>query len=242
MITIIIVAIIVFLGLFSSIIYLAKRFLISNSEHYSNASISIYNIVAAIGLIATGIWAFSTFNLLNQRDIAQSQYEELQLKIKSVESSKISLSTEVVDYAGTKTEIKSKGVIIKVKLTNVGNTAVEFDLSKSPLKIYEVEAQDIKIGYKKVYKPSIYSKLAPLNGKSKNVPLSKFVSLTSSERELSYFAVLPINKMYYITFITEAGDLSSSEINKSDSTKNKIPQCNNKVQCKWFSAKYIYLQ
>jgi len=218
--------------------FLMRKLSINCADGFSNLGSGLYHFVATMGLVAAGIWTISTFNLLHQKDIAEAQYKELQYKLKNIESSKISLATEVVDYQGMGSNGNSKGLIIKIKLTNVGNTPIEFDLSNTPLKIYEIAAQDTRMGYTKLYKPIIYSELAEMGGSKKNRPLSKFVSLTSSERELNYFAVLPSNKMYYIAFKTEAGDLSL--IPETD--KNNVPQCDSEEQCKWFVSKYLYLK
>ena len=214
----------------------------NSADEYSTASTAIYNIVAAVSIVVAGVWAISTFDLLKQRDIAQVQLKELKSKLKNIESSKIEVNTEVVDYQGAEPDKKNKGLIIKVKLTNVGNTPIEFDLSKSPLKIYEVEAQGVEMGYNTVYEPVIFSELASMDDKEGSTPLTKFVSLMSSERTLSYFAVLPKNKMYYIVFKTEAGDLAQQDDELNDGEEKGVPQCDSDAQCKWFVSKYLYLK
>ncbi|MBB1425396.1 hypothetical protein H5181_02845 [Shewanella sp. SG44-2] len=126
----------------------------------------------------------------------------------------------------------------------MGNSSINFDLSKSPLKIYEVLSEDIKIGYTKLYEPQIFTELAQIGSKEKNTPLDAFVSLISSERTLSYFTVLPANKMYYIVFKTEAGDLSNHEdsIDKLTSGKKDSLKCDSDTKCKWFASKFIFVE
>lgn len=159
---------------------------------------------------------------------------------------KLELSTEVVPYSDSLGLSKnvSKGLIVKVKITNMGNSSINFDLSKSPLKIYEVLSEDIKIGYTKLYEPQIFTELAQIGSKEKNTPLDAFVSLISSERTLSYFTVLPANKMYYIVFKTEAGDLSNHEdsIDKLTSGKKDSLKCDSDTKCKWFASKFIFVE
>ena len=204
----------------------------TNAEKHFNNSTSVFNIVTAIGIVASGAWAFSTFDLLNQRDLAEAQLADLKEKAKSIESSKIQLLTEVVEYQGIDARSNSKGLIVKIKLTNVGDKPIEFDLSASPVKIYEIAAQGTDMGFVKLYKPVIFSELAAMGGKERNTPLDKFVSLTSSERELNYFAVLPSLKMYYIVFST-----------KTDRAEDdKLTACDKPTGCKWFASKYIYLK
>ena len=199
---------------------------------YPKLSETVYNFVAAISIVAAGVWAISTFNILNQRDIAQAQLTELKEKLKNVESSKIELSTEVVNYEGINKDEHSKGVIVKIKIVNVGNTPIEFDVSKSSVKIYQIEAQGVEMGYSKLYEPQIISELAEIGGDSESTPLTSFVSLTSSERVLSYFAVLPKNRMYYIVFSTKPIELKNDGLTK----------CEELSGCKWFVSKYIYLE
>lgn len=229
----------------SLVIFIAYMYLFRsgmNSERHFNNSTSIYNIVTAIGIITAGVWAFSTFDLLHQRDIAQEQLIDLKKKSKSIESSKIELHTEVVDYKGYSLEDddekkeeaadENKGLIVKVKITNVGDKAIEFDLSNSPMKIYEIAVHETSAGYLKLYKPIIYSEIDAMGGKKGNTPLNKFISLTGSERELNYFLVLPINRMYYIVFSTESDHISDDD----------VISCKDTNSCKWFVSKYIYLE
>ncbi len=212
-----------------SVLYILKKF---NTDSASTASVAVYHIVAAISIVVAGVWAFTSFDLLNQRDIAQAQLTELKEKLKNVESSKIELSTEVVNYTGVQTEKESKGLIVKVKLVNVGNTPIEFDISKSALKIYQIEARGTEMGYSKLYEPEVISELAQLGAKEESTPLTSFVSLTSSERVLSYFAVLPKDKMYYVVFSTKADNFKSDDVKK----------CESKSGCKWFVSNYLFLE
>jgi hypothetical protein len=218
-----------------AVFYYVRKYNSNTANNYSTASTAIYNVVAAISIMAAGIWAISTFDLLNQRDIAQAQLKELKDKLKNIESSKIELITEVVDYAGADTKTKSKGLIVKIKLTNVGNTPIEFDLSNYPVKIYEVAAKGVDMGYMKMYEPTLFSKLAPINGNDENTPLTSFVSLMSSERSLSYFAVLPSKKMYYVVFSTQANFFDEDE------DEDEFKACDKEAGCKWFVSKYLYL-
>lgn len=223
-----------YLGSFALLILIILVFVLLKKipNDYSKASEALYNFVAAISIVVAGVWAISTFNILNQRDIAQAQLTELKEKLKNVESSKIELSTEVVNYEGINKDERSKGLIVKIKIVNVGNTPIEFDVSKSSVKIYQMEAQGVEMGYSKLYEPQIISELAEIGGDSESTPLTSFVSLTSSERILSYFAVLPKNKMYYIVFSTKPVDLKNDELTK----------CEELSGCKWFVSKYIYLE
>jgi len=228
--TLVIVALVVSIVLILVLLYIFRD--AGNAENYFNNSTSVFNIITAVGIVMSGIWAFSTFDLLNQRDIAQAQLIDLQKKAKSIESSKIQLSTEIVDYRGVGSGKDHKGLIVKVKLTNVGNKPIEFDLTNSPMKIYEIAAQGTEMGFLKLYKPVVFSSLASMGGSGENTPLDKFISLTSSERELSYFAVLPSNKMYYIVFSTQSGNIVDED----------VEACDKPAGCKWFVSKYIFLK
>jgi actin-related protein len=264
-------------------------------ERFSGFASGIYNIVAAIGLVAAGIWAVTNFELLkqqesaqesleliesqkklvqfellkqqesaqesleliesqkklvqfellkqqesaqeslklieSQKNLAQKQYEELLVKISNVEASKIEISSEVVDYQGYYDKFDHKGLSVRVKLVNLGTVPIKFDLSKGVLKIYEVNADGIKSGYSKLYEPLVISRLAPMGDPSGSTPLTDFVLLTSAERTLSYFAVLPIGKLYYIVFKTQAQDLQGASKKECDKVNG----------CSWFVSKYIYL-
>jgi hypothetical protein len=229
-----------------SFLFIGIKFLPSiTGERFSGFASGIYNIVAAIGLIAAGIWAVTNFELLKQQDsaqeslkliesqknLAQKQYEELLIKISNVEASKIEISSEVVDYKGFYNKADHKGMSIKVKLVNLGAAPIKFDLSKGVLKIYEVNADGIKSGYSKLYEPLVISLLAPMGDPLGSTPLTDFVLLTSAERTLSYFAVLPTSKLYYIVFKTKAQDLQGASKKECDKVNG----------CSWFVSKYLYL-
>lgn len=195
----------------------------NNIESHSIKSTAVLNFVSAVSIILAGAWTFSTFDLLHQRDIAEEQYEELLRKSRNIESSKIALKTEIVNYDFRKNG--SKGLIINILLTNVGNSTIHFDLSKNPVTVYEVIAEGDKIGYTKTYKPNLYAQLAEIGTVEENTPLDKFILLTSSERELSYFVSLPSDKLYYVVFSTENS-------NAEDCGKEK---------CSWIVSNYIYV-
>lgn len=193
-----------------------------NIESHNIKSTAVLNFVSAVSIILAGAWTFSTFDLLHQRDIAEKQYEELLRKSRNIESSKIALKTKVVNY---NVEGKgSTGLIINVLLTNVGNSTIQFDLSDHPVTVYEVIAQGDKIGYTNIYRPNLYSKLAKIGSSGENIPLDKFILLTSSERELSYFVSVPSDKMYYVVFSTE-------NTNAEDCGEER---------CSWILSDYVY--
>jgi hypothetical protein len=215
-------------------------------ERFSHIASGVYNVVAAIGLILAGMWAVANFELLKQQEqaqktleltqgqtkLAQKQYEELLVKISNVEASKIEISTEPLDYKGYYDKDNHRGMSVNVRLVNLGGAPIKFDLGKGVLKIYEVNADGIKSGYQKLYEPRVISQLAQIGGKERSTPLTDFVLLTSAERTLNYFAVLPTNKLYYIVFKTKAQDLHGASKKECDKVNG----------CSWFVSKYLYLK
>ena len=121
---------------------------------------------------------------------------------------------------------------IQVRLVNLGGAPIKFDLSKGVLKIYEVNVDGIASGYSKLYEPLIISRLAPMGDTLTSTPLTDFVLLSSAERTLSYFAVLPTSKLYYIVFRTKAQDLQGASKKECDKVNG----------CSWFVSKYLYLE
>lgn len=228
-------------------LFISIKFLPSISgERFSSFASGTYNIVASIALVGAGTWAVINFELLkqkeqaeeslklitNQKSLAQKQYEELLKKISNVEASKIEISTEIINYKGYYKKANQKGMSINVKLVNLGDSPIKFDLSEGVLKIYEVNAEGIESGYQKLYEPSIISELAGMGDPAGSTPLRDFVLLSSAERTLSYFAVLPINKLYYIVFKTKAEGLQGASKKECDKANG----------CSWFVSKYLYLE
>jgi hypothetical protein len=243
-----IIVIIIAILLFISIALLLFRKYLPNltGVSFDSYTSGVYNIVAVIGLVAAAIWAISNFELLkqqeqanetlklteNQTKLAQKQYDELLAKISNVEASKIEIHSEIIDYKGYYDKPNHKGMSIKIRLVNLGGTPIKFDLGKGVLKIYEVNADGIKSGYQKIYEPQVISQLARMGDPAGSTPLTDFVLLTSAERTLNYFAVLPANKLYYIVFKTKAQDLQGASKEECDKVNG----------CSWFVSKYLYLE
>jgi hypothetical protein len=223
---------ITFLVLIGICTYALKKVNMSNSGQYADLSSVLNNVIIALSIVCTGIWTISTFDLLNQREMAATQLKELRNKAKDIESSKIEISTEIVEYKGAYPDSGKKGLIVNIKIKNQGNSAIDFNLKDFPLKVYQIEADDTDVGYTKQYELNVLSKVGKLGDKKELFTrLDNLVSLVSSEKVLSYFAVLPKNKMYYIVFSLKAHDTES------------IDEANCQVnECKWFASKYIYLK
>jgi hypothetical protein len=206
------------------------------SPRLSELAAAFQNITVVISILAAGLWAIYTFDALNQRQEAELKYRELQKKIEDTESSTIKLGATIVNYKSSVNNGQT-GLIIEVTITNKGTTRIEYDLSKSPLKIYKVEAQGDKMGYSTLLEPTLFSVVAPLGQKEiKSTPLQKWVSLTESSRTLSYFVTVDTESLYYIVFSSPNMKTDEKEV-ESSTTK-----CSPEDDCMWFVSKYMYVE
>lgn len=206
-----------------------------DSEKHSHYASAFQNIIIVLSIICTGAWTIQTFDVLQQKERAAADLEELQERINNTESTNISISTQIVDYNSEGNDKDEKGLIIDITIKNQGKSKISFDLSDYPLKIYTVAASGSKVGSKGVLTPKLYSSLAEVSTynnvktNGKNIPISRWISLASSERTLSYFVTLKSNEMYYIVFSSKAKNI--------DTVKDEC----NADKCNWFVSKYIYV-
>ncbi|WP_299795154.1 hypothetical protein [uncultured Shewanella sp.] len=207
----------------------------AQGEKYSAFASAFQHLFVVISIIFTAAWTLQTFDVLNQKEKAEADLKELQERINNTESTNIIIDTQVVDYVVNKE--RERGVIIDVTIKNQGKSKVSFDLSNSPLKIYQVEASGVKIGSKEVLKPKLYRDLAELGRggakpKGKNVPIDRWISLASSERTLSYFVTLKESEMYYIVFSSKAIGMQSIDAECHGESES---------ECDWFVSKYFFV-
>lgn len=215
-------------------LYVSKKWS-HDSEKYSHYASAFQNIIIVLSIVCTGAWTIQTFDVLQQKERAAADLEELQERITNTESTNILINTQIVDYNSEGNDNDEKGLIIDVTIKNQGKSKVSFDLSDSPLKVYTVAASGSKVGSKGVLTPKLYSSLAEVStsdnvkANGKNTPINRWISLASSERTLSYFVTLKPNEMYYIVF--------SSTAKNVDTVKDEC----NEDKCNWFVSKYIYV-
>jgi hypothetical protein len=205
----------------------------SESEKHSHYASALQNIVIVISIICTGAWTIQTFGVLQQKEKASADLKELHKRINNTESTNISIKTQVVNYDSVNDN--KTGLIVEVTIKNQGKSKISFDLKDSPLKIYKVVAEGSKIGSTEVLTPKVYSELAQVTTseaskpKGENIPLDRWISLSSSERTLSYFVTLEKSSMYYIVFSTKALEM--------DTLKKECEE----QSCNWFVSKYVYI-
>lgn len=207
----------------------AKKNTVEATTKLSEVSTSLQNIAIVASILGSALWVIHTFDILQQKDKAQAELKEIQERIQNTESSNISLSTTVVNYLGYDKKPNTKGLIVDVKIKNQGKTKLTLDLSNSPLKIYQVEASGSQMGYTKLLEPVNYSKLAKLGSSDQSTKLDRLISLTSSEKTLSYFVTVESDKMYYIVFSSKALNID-----------NLKEECSDTV-CNWFVSKYLFI-
>lgn len=201
----------------------------------SDFSTIFHNIISAFAIIVGGLWVLISFNLLQQvetanrnLDLKEQEITEKQLSIDNTEASIISIDHKIIDYQSPNLE-GTQGLIIEVKIKNSGKSRLIFNLDEYPLTVYNIEAKDHMIMKKKEIKPIVYSSIGSKGDGEKSRPLSKFISLKSSERVLSYFVTVEKNELYYITF--------KSQLDSADSAQKICGQ----EECNWFVSKYIYI-
>ncbi|KHT48367.1 hypothetical protein RJ43_19295 [Alteromonas macleodii] len=209
-----------------------------DSNRALELSTTVQNIILACSLFATGFWVIYTYDVLEQREKAEVELKEIKRKIKDVESSNISISTEVVDY-NVENDKDQTGLIINVNIVNKGNTKNVYDLLPTPLKVYKVYAQGDEMGYEKLLTPTLYHHLGSVyDPNSESIPLESLDSLTYSSKTLSYFVTVDKKGLYYIVF--SAKDPKTIEsIEESDGTTSTI--CPDKQVCDWFVSKFVFI-
>lgn len=200
-------------------------------------------IVIGLGIIASGIWAFHTFDTLLQKDRALAdlqkaeaelqkteadlnktkvEFKELQERIKGVDSSVIELK---VEQFGTD---KGTALLIDAVIQNTGTNDVNMSWSESPLKVYKVKYRGDELKGESSFRPLLYDQLQDQTTNKKSF-IQNVKLFVGAKKSLSFFVELNEQGLYYIVF----------EANVEASVKDKLDSNNGKPV--WFASKYIYI-
>lgn len=225
----------IFILFICSYIFFHKRRDISTTKP-SDFSTIFHNFISALAIIIGGLWVIASFNLAKQvetanqnLDLKKKEIEEKQLLIDNTEASIISIDHKVINYHSPESP-NTMGLIIEVKIKNSGKSRLTFNLDKNPLTVYNIEAKDHMLLKKRALNPIVYSTIGSKSDGEKSRPLSKFISLKSSERILSYFVTVDKDELYYITFKSQL-----------DSTESAEKICGQE-DCSWFVSKYVFIE
>lgn len=212
----------------------------------------VHNFSLGGALVGGLIWTAITFGVLGSKDKAEAELaearakiSEIEMKIKGNAASNIDIHYEVANETESGT-----GVIVEVIINNTGTKEIRFDLSGTPLLVYDVIAKEDKVASKDVLTPQFLEHIGyGNNNQSKAFP--DLVLLPGVKKTLSFFVMLEKEKVYYVVFqapaeegllageekkVNQADDKLCAD-NRSESVKKK-----NMKRLSWFASKYIHVE
>ncbi|EHR5764369.1 TPA: hypothetical protein NKT21_005080 [Vibrio parahaemolyticus] len=202
----------------------------------ANWTESIHFVIIAVGIVVSGYWAYHTFDILSQKEVAEAnlaktnsdlekaklELKELRAKIDGTISSDISIDVEQHTLSNNKI-----GLIISVTVKNNGTQDIDMTWEKTPLKVYKLAYKEDLIANKEVQTPYLYRSLKTKNEED-NVSINNLYLFVGAQKSLSFFVEVEPNNLYYITF----------ESKVDASTKNNLDQ-HGKTGV-WLSSKYVF--
>ena len=193
---------------------------------------SFQHLVVAFSIIVSGVWVYSTFVLLNEKEKAEvqidktkSELEKMTLELEQLKalidaniSSNITISANTVENTG------KLGFIVEAKIRNTGSRPVTMTWERSPFIIYKVAYENEIQANSKEYHPHIYQNLT--RGEVKYV--SELYLLVGAEKNLSTYIELESCGLYLVMFKAKP-DNQLIEQSKKTNEKEGL----------WFASKYF---
>lgn len=184
-------------------------------------------MVLTVAILVGSIWALYTFDVLHQKDKAVAELKEIRDRIKGTNASNISISAETFPL-----DEGRFGILASVLIQNTGTKGIFIDWSseETPLLIYKVRIENgDSLFFEKLYRPKIY---APFNvEKKKKEHYKSLYLLVGAKKELSFYAEVEKEGVYYLTFSAQTDHKLEGEI-KEESGQT----------AEWFSSKYIKIE
>ncbi|MCS0292958.1 hypothetical protein [Vibrio alginolyticus] len=204
----------------------------------ANWAESFHFVIIALGIIASGFWAYHTFDILSQKDAAEAslaktnsdlekaklELKELRDKIDGTISSDITIDVEQHTLSNDKT-----GLIINVTVKNNGTQDIDMTWKKTPLKVYKLAHKGDLIANRGAMTPYLYRSLKTTNTES-NVSINNLFLFVGAKKSLSFFVEVEPNNLYYITFESEVD--AATQTSLEEHGKSGI----------WLSSKFFFVE
>lgn len=199
---------------------------------------SVHYLMIAIGIVVTGFWGYHTFEILSQRETAETnlaktnsdlekaklEFKELKDRIDGTISSDISIDIEQVPVSESK-----PGLIISVTVKNNGTQDIDMIWSKSPLKVYKVAYKGDRIASLDVMEPYLYRSIKASESE-RTVFIDNLHLFIGAKKVLSFFTEVESGGLYYITFESQVDSVTKGTLDKTGKTGV------------WLSSKYYFVR
>lgn len=204
----------------------------------SNWVESLHFFIIAVGIVVSGIWAFYTFDILSQREVAEAslkktnsdlekarlELKELRDKIDGTISSDITIDIEQHDLDSSK-----KGIIINVTIKNNGTQDIDMTWENTPIKIYKLKHKDDLVASSEVLTPYLYRSLKT-NDNESNISINNLYLFVGAKKSLSFFVKVEPMTLYYIAFESQVD--ATTKKNLKQQGKSGV----------WLTSKYIFVK
>ncbi|MDX7852967.1 hypothetical protein [Aeromonas caviae] len=206
----------------------------------ANWAESIHFFVIALGIIVSGAWAFHTFDILSQKEVAEAnlqktnsdldkaklELQELRDKIDGTISSDIMIDVEQHALSDNKV-----GLIINVTVKNNGTQDIDMTWNATPIKVYKLNHKNDLVSSQGVLQPPLYRSLKTKNIKDeKNVSINNLYLFVGAKKNLSFFTEVEAGNLYYIAFEAEVDAAIKNSLKKHGKTGV------------WLSSRYIFVK
>ncbi|QJY35192.1 hypothetical protein HOO69_00615 [Vibrio europaeus] len=204
----------------------------------ANWAESVHFVIIAFGIVVSGFWAYHTFDILSQKEVAEAslaktnsdlekaklELKELREKIDGTISSDITIDVEQNELAGKKT-----GLIINVTVKNNGTQDIDMTWEKTPLRVYKLAHKDDLVANKGVLTPYLYRSLKTSKDED-NVSINNLYLFVGAQKTLSFFVEVDPQTLYYIAFESDVD--SATQSNLEEQGKTGV----------WLSSRYFFVK
>lgn len=205
----------------------------------NNWAETLQYIAIVCSIVATGLWTYSTFGVLQQREKAEVdlkktieeknkvevELQELRERIEGTDSSNIVISEKQVMLSNGHV-----GLFITVSVKNTGTNDIHMSWGETPLTIYNTYYDGDKVKGVGVLRPKLYKSIMGEKGENEQRIFDDLYLFVGSQKDLSFFVEIKTPGVYLITFKAKV------------SKKTRVKLEHEDINGVWFSSQFINVE
>ncbi|MGR2943966.1 hypothetical protein ABMX85_01455 [Vibrio vulnificus] len=210
----------------------------SKLRNFTNSALEkaepIHYWVLSLSIILGGFWILLTFNILQERDKAQSELQSartqliaVKKQIEGVHSSYIQINEKLIELPVSDDSKQKFGLVVNVGLQNTGTESVDMHWGDTPLSIYKMAYRN---GTEMAFKKTLSPQVLRINAENRKTHIQSAYLFSGAKKDLSFFVELEEEGLYYIVFEAQTGSKVTDKMDKID--KKGL----------WFASKYVYVE
>ncbi|MGV2845647.1 hypothetical protein ACE1OG_17435 [Aeromonas hydrophila] len=205
----------------------------------NNWAETLQYIAIVCSIVATGLWTYSTFGVLQQREKAEVdlkktieekkkvevELQELRERIEGTDSSNIVISERQVTLSNG-----NVGLFITVSVKNTGTNDIHMSWGDTPLTIYKTYYNGDKVKGLFALRPQLYKSILGDQGENEQRIFDDLYLFVGSQKDLSFFVEIKVPGVYLITFKAKVSKKTRVRLEQDD------------INGVWFSSQFINVE